>query len=43
MWKKVLALLLAGVIVAVAGGCNTVRGIGKDIQRTGQAIQKSTR
>ena len=33
------------LIVAVLGlaGCNTVQGMGKDIEAAGEAIQKSTR
>ena len=33
-------LVLAGVVVA---GCNTVAGVGKDIEKAGGAIQKSTK
>lgn len=38
--KKTAILLLA---IAFAAGCNTVRGIGKDIEKGGEAIQKSTK
>jgi predicted small secreted protein len=43
MLKRVLALLLAGLLTAAASGCNTVRGIGQDVEEAGEAIQKSTR
>ena len=35
------ALTVATLIVA--SGCNTIAGIGKDIEKGGEAIQKSTR
>jgi predicted small secreted protein len=35
-------LVVAGVLLTL-GACNTINGIGKDIQRGGEAIQKSTR
>jgi len=38
--KKLLCLLAAGALLA---GCNTVRGIGQDIEKGGEAIQKSVR
>jgi predicted small secreted protein len=34
--KKVFALALAALALA---GCNTISGMGKDIQRAGQVIQ----
>lgn len=41
--KNVLMLLvLAGVAVSAAA-CNTVAGMGKDVERAGESIQKSTR
>jgi predicted small secreted protein len=39
MHRIILLLLLAGLTV----GCNTVDGIGKDIEQGGKAIQKSTK
>ncbi len=39
--KRIAALLIMmGVVLA---GCNTVAGIGKDVERAGGAIQKSTK
>lgn len=40
---RALKLLLAAGVLLTLGACNTVNGIGKDIQRGGEAIQKSTR
>ena len=39
---KIIAaiLVLAGVMLA---GCNTVAGVGKDVERAGEAIQRSTK
>ena len=33
-----MALMVAGLVLA---GCNTVQGLGKDIERGGEAIQRS--
>lgn len=38
--SKVVALALLALVLA---GCNTVAGIGKDIEKGGEAIQKSTK
>jgi predicted small secreted protein len=35
---KVISLLLAVLMLA---GCNTMEGMGKDIQKGGQAIEKA--
>ncbi len=40
---RALKLLLAAGVLLTLGACNTINGIGKDIQRGGEAIQKSTR
>lgn len=40
MLKKCAAvLLLFGVVFVLAAGCNTIEGAGKDIERSGEAIQ----
>jgi len=38
MLKKLLALMVAGAFVSLAG-CNTVEGMGKDVERGGEKIQ----
>jgi predicted small secreted protein len=39
-----VATLLAGTLVAgILAACNTVQGVGKDIEKAGEAIQKSTK
>jgi entericidin B len=42
MNKGIFAVLTVAAIV-FASGCNTVAGIGKDIEKGGEAIQKSTK
>ncbi|HEU0282315.1 MAG TPA: entericidin A/B family lipoprotein [Gallionella sp.] len=37
---KVVALLLAVLVLA---GCNTVEGIGKDLKKGGEKIEKSAK
>ncbi|HYC05052.1 MAG TPA: entericidin A/B family lipoprotein [Azospirillaceae bacterium] len=39
--KRASALLLAA-LVALAG-CNTVAGMGRDVEKAGEAIQKTTK
>jgi entericidin B len=41
--KKFVFALLAAATLLSAVGCNTVQGIGKDIERGGEAIQRSTK
>lgn len=38
--RAVLATLAVLVVVSVTG-CNTVRGVGKDIKKGGEAIEKA--
>jgi len=39
-WKLTLALLAAAFVI---GGCNTMEGAGKDIERGGEKIQEQSR
>jgi predicted small secreted protein len=39
--KKVLVAVLLLVVMLSLSGCNTLRGIGQDIERGGQAIKKA--
>lgn len=42
MIKRLVSLVLAiGVLVAALAGCNTMEGLGKDIEKGGKAIQKA--
>ena len=39
---RVIAMLLLGIVLAVGAlGCNTFRGVGRDIQHGGQAIENA--
>jgi len=39
--KKVIAILFIAVMIVVASGCETVKGVGKDVENAGRAIKKS--
>jgi predicted small secreted protein len=43
MMKKSIFALLTLVMLIAASGCNTVQGIGKDIEKGGEAIQRATK
>ena len=36
--KKIIALAFAIALSAAATGCNTISGVGKDVQKVGQVI-----
>lgn len=40
-WTGFLGLVVLAALVL--GGCNTIHGIGKDIQQGGKAIQRSAK
>ena len=40
--KKIISFSLIATLLALAG-CNTVRGIGQDIEKAGSAIEKSAK
>lgn len=42
MMKRSMAFVISCCFVLLAG-CNTVRGVGKDVEKAGEAIQKSTK
>jgi predicted small secreted protein len=41
--KKLFAIAAACLFAASLTACNTVQGIGKDIEKGGEAIQKATK
>jgi len=43
MLKKLLSLLALLSALGILGACNTVQGIGKDIEKGGEAIQRATK
>lgn len=36
-------MFIASILVLLLSACNTVEGIGKDLKKGGEAIQKSTK
>ncbi len=38
--SKVMAVLVVAMVLA---GCNTVNGMGKDLERAGEAVQNSSK
>lgn len=43
MPKLISSLLIALAMVTGLGACNTVKGIGQDIEKGGEAIQKAVK
>lgn len=41
MLKKLLTVLAALATVLALGACNTVQGLGKDIEKSGEALQRA--
>jgi predicted small secreted protein len=41
--KIILLLLTAAFGLLATSGCNTVRGVGRDVERTGQNIERAVR
>ena len=41
--KKTFALMIAFLGLVALSGCNTVAGIGKDVQRGGQVLQDAAK
>ena len=41
MFKKILAFLVFLALTFSLSACNTIRGVGKDIQKGGEIIQKA--
>lgn len=39
--KKMIMLVITGVFTLTALGCNTMEGLGEDIQKGGEAIEKA--
>jgi predicted small secreted protein len=40
---KKLSLILATIAVLVLAGCNTMQGIGKDVQKAGEKIEDASK
>lgn len=41
--KKIIAFLIAVAAIGTMSACNTVQGLGKDIERGGQAIERAAK
>ena len=41
--KRLIALSVILGILSLLSACNTVRGVGKDLEKAGEAIQKSAK
>jgi predicted small secreted protein len=41
MMNKLLAVAAVAAVLAVLAGCNTVAGIGKDIQKAGDVVEEA--
>jgi predicted small secreted protein len=38
-----MSLLIVAMVAVLLVGCNTVKGIGQDLEKGGEAIQKATK
>ncbi|WP_081301220.1 entericidin A/B family lipoprotein [Gilliamella sp. wkB178] len=41
MFRKMFVLMLGVIMATLVVGCNTVKGVGQDVQSGGKAISKS--
>ncbi|HPR06565.1 MAG TPA: entericidin A/B family lipoprotein [Denitromonas sp.] len=41
--KRLIALIVAAMALVSLSACNTVRGVGQDIEKGGEAIQKAAK
>jgi len=39
--KKLIMILFITVMLVAASGCETVKGVGKDVEKAGRVIKKS--
>ena len=40
---KFISVLIASALLVALAACNTVRGVGQDVQKAGSAIEKSVK
>lgn len=40
-FRTLIALVALGTMIALATGCNTVEGVGKDVEGAGEAVQRA--
>lgn len=41
LYSKLLMAMIVGLFALAATGCNTLEGVGKDIQKGGEVIEES--
>jgi predicted small secreted protein len=41
--KRLISALLLLTMIATLAACNTIRGVGRDVEASGEAIQEVTR
>lgn len=41
--KELIAIAVSFAFIGVLTGCNTMQGFGKDVEKTGDAIQKDSK
>ena len=41
MRKPIVAILLGLLLLVIFAGCNTIEGIGKDVKKGGEVIEKA--
>ncbi|MDA8082527.1 MAG: entericidin A/B family lipoprotein [Nitrospiraceae bacterium] len=42
MTRKTLAAIVASLCLVILAGCNTIHGVGKDIESGGRTIEKAS-
>jgi predicted small secreted protein len=42
-YKKTACLVLFALVLMTIAGCNTIEGMGKDIEKSGEAIQETVK
>lgn len=40
-WKQGIALAVIAAFTMCAAGCNTMKGVGRDVKRSGEGIEKT--
>ena len=41
--RKILSVMLGLVFIAAIAGCNTLEGVGKDVKKGGEVIEKAAK
>ncbi len=41
--KTILSIIAAALALVALGGCNTMEGVGKDVKKGGEAIEKAAK